>query len=189
MNELADVVQLRHKTVELPEEPSPGELEVPHMMSWEASHRNYDVPDLAGGEGRCMDQMKVGIGSERHGLLGLMGFRARTKRHRSKLSPSKAVGKVLTPDSWDQFCWAGRLVRSWTSALHAEDHRFESCSAHQPIPLGFSRRNRWSSDACQALAAAVATFVIGFVARTLMGIAALTRATGALLEREEAHAT
>ncbi len=68
MDEFAHVVQLRQKTVELSEEPGPRELEVLHAVSWEASHRGCDVPDLAGGEGRRMNQMKVGIGSERTGF-------------------------------------------------------------------------------------------------------------------------
>ena len=68
MGELADVVELHHKAVELPEEPDLEELEVSNMMSWEALHYGYDIRDLAGGDGPCPDQVVVRTGRQLHQL-------------------------------------------------------------------------------------------------------------------------
>ena len=59
MDELVDIVQLHHETVELPEELGPGELEISNMVSWEALHHSHGIRNLAGAGGPCLDQVSV----------------------------------------------------------------------------------------------------------------------------------
>jgi hypothetical protein len=68
MDELADIVQLRHETVEVPEESDPGEMELYHMVSWEALHLGYYFCNLSGEECPCLDQMNIRVVTEQHGL-------------------------------------------------------------------------------------------------------------------------